>query len=80
MLEFSRLLEPATAARLLQVVDDGTTLPVWLIEECARALDVAPAFFVEWRLAQTWQYDVRKVGDETAMANLAAWAKDQRRA
>lgn len=49
-----------------------------LIEEVARVLRVRPDHFVEYRLLETQaQFDVRRVGFERALENLADWAKRQ---
>ena len=79
VLSFSRVLDQASAARLIEVVDDGGPVPVWLVGECADALGVRPEFFVEWRLTESWRYDVRVVGEDAAIANLSEWATQQGR-
>lgn len=51
---------------------------VRLMEECARELRIRPEYFAEYRMAKAQeQFDISRVGFDTAMKNLAAWAEAQ---
>lgn len=51
-----------------------------LMEEVARVLRVKPTHFVEYRLLETQrEFDVRQVGFQKALENLADWSKKQTR-
>lgn len=75
---FARLLEPSSAQRLLEVMDREVSVPLWLIEECAEALGVAPTLFAEWRLNEARSFDVRVLGYDVALENLKRWATERR--
>lgn len=51
--------------------------PTQLMEAVADALDMSPAYFLEYRIAQARQmFDVNVVGLEQAAANLERFARD----
>lgn len=79
MLAFAQRLEPETASRLIRTIDTGAIAPEWLVVECADALGVEPSVFAEWHMHRNRRlYDVRTVGFNAALDNLAAWVEEQR--
>lgn len=73
LMAFSRLLEPASEARLLEVMETGTPPPRWLIAECAELLAIAPEHFIEWRI-----YASLDPFDE-AVNTVEAWLEERTR-
>jgi len=51
-----------------------------IMESVAEALDVDPSIFYEYQLWLAQRaFDPAEVGEDTALANLQAWVKSQRR-
>lgn len=75
---FAQLLTDVHYETLRKAVAGERVPSPHIMEECARVLRVKPNYFAEYRMQQAAEsFDMRKVGFEKAMDNLAAWAQQQ---
>lgn len=77
---FARELDGVHYETLRKAVAGERQVTPAIMEEVARALRIKPDYFVEYRLVEIQaEFDVRRVGFEKALENLADFARRQQR-